>query len=143
MKNLEQLKEQDNKLWEEIENYTKIDFSKRIGRYWKTLAIRWNKTLSSFYNWDISYSNMFTCCILNSLHYEETTLDKLEKWDVFICKDDIENCTIEVFNILIWTDNDWDYRINFLKKLSWIEYIENEYISHNDTDRKVIKFLRN
>jgi len=133
MKNLEQLKE----------NYTKIDFNEWIGRVEKTLIIKWDKFLASYKDWGISYMDKLNSCSSYEIHYEETTLDKLEKWDVFICKEYVDVCKTEDFNIFIWKDEDWVYILNYLLNNEWyVEFIDNICIPQSRWQTEVIKFLR-
>jgi len=141
MKPLEQLKKQYKILGEEIEKLknTEIDFSKWIGRLDSVLAIKWEKLLKSYNYWDIQYSNDCYHNYTETLTYTHTTLDKLEKWDVFICEDYLDNIRLIDFCILIWQDNTETYILNYLKKTNWIEYIADTYAYDN---HKVIKFNR-
>jgi len=141
MNNLEQLKKQYKALWEEIEKLknSEIDFSKWICRNWNVLAIKWEKLLKSFKNWDVFYSNNISEYYKAPITYTHTTLDKLEKNDVFICEDSLYDICIVQFNIFKWKDDEWECLVNFLDTHNWIEIIKHYSIVWNP---KVIKFNR-
>ncbi len=97
--------------------------------------------LKSFIDWDIHYSNQYKD-YTDTLSWEETTLDKLEKWDVFILVKDcekLERIEKHKFNILIQYTQ-WVYVIQFLDDYYWVEVIKNWHYSWDDT--KIYKFNR-
>jgi len=119
------------KQMEEINN-EKIDFSNFVGGYGTSLVIKWERGLVSYSDWDIGYAKNY----LNAKtpDYTQTTVGELERGDVFICEDEVEDMELEDFNIYVqkWV-------VQYLTKFCGIEVIENcKYAS----DTKVIKFLR-
>jgi len=126
----------DNKdYFEEVVEY---DFSEFVGRYMNTLVIKWDTFLKSYADITIWYNNDDLQTYTDTLSYTETTLSKLEKWDVFVLwwAGDLEIHNIEIF---MWKDNDWDYRTQYLTIDDGIELIESDYF---DEDLEVIKVNR-
>ena len=119
------------KQMEEINN-EKIDLSEFVGRYETSLVIKWEKNLISYSNWDIGYAKIYTN--FTTPDYTHTTVEELEKGDVFICEDKVEDMELESFNIYV---HEW--AAQFLNDsfsgdmIDWHRYY---------TDTKVIKFLR-
>lgn len=124
-------------LWKETKQ--EYDFSKFVWRDWTNLAIKWNKFLESDRKWDIFYVNFNKHNFEDKISYTETTLDKLEVWDVFILQSCIKQMNLEDFEIFIWIDDEWYKRTQCLCEYDWIELIQNSLYFWN---KKVIKFNR-
>lgn len=143
MENLESLEKKYQELGKEIEilkNKNKYDFSKFVGRFRNQLCIFWQRMLKSLGDWDIMYDDYFKRWYKEDLHYEETTISKLKKWDVFILKKDADSGDINVkdFNIYMWKDEDWCYISQCLGGFGEIEIIKNHIDLKNPI---VIKIL--
>ncbi len=129
-------------VWALKQELTQV-FNKFVGKSSTAVSIKWDKFLKAFIDWDIYYSDKLKDNYSYPLSWEETTLDKLEKGDVFIlvknCEDlnDIEK---EYFHIFMWKENYWDYRIQYLSNDGWVEYIDNSFYRWDDT--KIYKFNR-
>jgi hypothetical protein len=106
-----------------------------VGKDGRTLAIKWDRYLLSYSNWDIGQSTVYSF-YKETPDYIHTTVSELEKWDVFITEEEVElGMDISSFNIYV--ANWW---AQYLLDIGEVEIIENSY-SHLDTE--VIKFLRN
>ena len=134
---IEQIKKQIEEM--EKENKVKIDFSKYIGKLGDNIAIKWDKMLKSYSNWDISHNDSYRKDYNEKPKYTLTTLSELKEGDVFIRKNDVGNIKLENFSIFVWNGNGWEYMCQYLKISCWMEVIDWHY---NYNNHEVYKFLR-
>jgi len=130
-------------LWKQIEalkKSAKYDFIEFVGRCGTILALKWEKLLKSYDTNNIEYSNDFRESYNEPITYTETTLDKLEKWDVFILKSEVNNIEMRDFNIFVWKDSGWDYTTQYLYNTFWIEVIASYRLY--SYDEEVVKINR-
>jgi len=113
-------------------NNEKIDFSEFVGRYETSLVIKWEKNLISYSNWDIGYAKVYTT--FANPDYTHTTVGELERGDVFICEDNVEDMELRSFNVYVEK-----CQVQYLSNASGVETIRNYNYSQFT---KVIKFLR-
>jgi len=119
-----------------FEKVVEYDFSEFVGRNSTILAVKGKKLLKIHDGWDIEYNNDARGYYTDPLHYEETTLDKLEKWDMFVYKFDSGE-KLHHYNIYMWY---WTQHLTqHLIVLDWIEIISFWW---NKENQEVIKILR-
>lgn len=144
----EQLKEKITSLEIDMSQKEKIDidFNKRIGRYLETLAIKWDKYLKSYSDWDIVYTyygGSSNQVYNNNITYRKWKLKDLKCWDIFILKDDLKDIGLYNFNIFVWEDENWDYGIEYLDKDFWLEVIKSStYCKIYFEDKDILIFNR-
>ena len=138
LQKIEELKNQVNKL--ELKENTEINFSEFIWRDWTKLAIKWKeKYLFSFWSWSIKKKKKAQE-FEDKVTYTKTTLDKLEVGDVFIFEEVINDIEIDDFYIIVWIDNDWHFRAQYISN-AWCDYIDyNYFYKDNSVVYKINRF---
>ena len=132
------------KLSQEKINTISDEKAKKIGEFVKrqgfTLEIKWQKTLLSYINWEISYKEVPKNELDFKLSFTICNLSDLEYWDVFINSWIVtSDINTDYFHIFIWKDTDWFYRRQFLRTNTDIEHIN---VTCDNENEKVIKINR-
>ena len=127
---------------EKVEEKKYANLSKLVWKLGNGLAIMWDTMLKSYSSWDksILYNNHCRNDYKPCTNFEETTLEKLEVWDVFVSVLNWDTEDYTDVSIPVWCDDEWYYRYQYLYKSAWIEYIKNGF---DDWRLEVIRFLRN
>lgn len=129
---LEEKQEEINTV-EPVDKYEKI--RKVVKRFDSRLIINWeNKELCSYKNSDLLFNKKYNNPLSDELHFQETTLDKLEVNDVFVLEEDLEDFKYGDVKIVVKIDN--YIRTNYLSA-----DIINSWAYSKNKD-KVIKILR-
>ena len=112
----------------EYESKPEYDFSEFVGRWWRGLAIKWDKMLKSYkFGGEglitIDYNNTFRTNFDDKLSYTERKLSELEYWDLFITvvSAKVIDLNMSYFEYFLWAG----------KKISTNIY-HSQYIRSND-----------
>lgn len=122
---------------------SKRDYSKWVGRNGNYLAIKGEHCLKSFTSdkIDIMYNDVGKSWYIDTLNYEEVTLDECKPGDVVCVKmtEDVNDLELFHFGIVNGIDNDNEVVCHYLSDSNGLEKIDNKcYVP----SIKVHRFLR-